>query len=106
MECINHAANNTPHFFYKSLIIVFIFLKGSVISLEKVALGKKTIITFLVNRVLVRSIQEMPKCVILFPSATFYHFYPSTFVAWIQGWKQGQDIQPSNLSCALFSLIR
>ena len=50
------------------------------LSLEKVALGNKTKIVFLVNRVLVRSLQEMPKFVVLFPSATFalYGFDPGS----------------------------
>ena len=62
---------------------IFIFLKGSGISLEKVALGNKTKIFFWYIEFLVRSLQEMPKFVALCPIATF--------AILIQDWKQGQD---------------
>ena len=47
----NHAVIKYSTFFHKSLILIFIFLKGSVISFEKNTFGNKTKIIFLVNRV-------------------------------------------------------
>ena len=37
------------HIFYKSLIVIFIFLKGTVISLAKFSCGNKTKVVFIVN---------------------------------------------------------
>ena len=55
-------------------MLIFIFLKGSVISLAKVGLGNKTKMFFLVNRVFGQEFTRNAPKIVLFPSAMFSIF--------------------------------
>ena len=85
----NHAVIDT--FSHKSLVHIFIFLKGSVISLVKVALGNKTKMGSIVNIVFGQKFTRNAKEFCFVSNCSLCNFHHSTFVALIQNWKQGQD---------------
>ena len=99
----NHAVIDT--FSRKSLVHIFIFLKGSVISLVyiKVALGNKTKMGSLVNRIFGQKFTRNAKNFCFACKCNFCNFYHSNFVALKIGSKVkiSPYIQPSNFYSAL-----